>query len=60
MQFEVKGQSYFLNYVPAQGWVLFAPTPQGVRALPVVNDDQVEIFRHLMLDEEQDENKPTN
>lgn len=60
MQFEINGQSYFLNYVPAEGWMLFAPTPRGVRVLPIINDDEVEVFRHLLLDEEQDETKPTN
>lgn len=53
MQFEVNGQSYFLNYVPAQGWMLFAPTPQGIRVTRVTNDDAVDGF------EEQDE-KPAN
>lgn len=60
MQFEINGQSYFLNYVPAQGWMLFAPTLNGVRELTVVNDDNVEILRHVVVEEEQDENKPTN
>ena len=40
--------------------MLVAPTPRGVRVLPVINDDEVEVFRHLLLDEEQDESKPTN
>ncbi len=54
MHFEVNGESYFLNYVPAQGWVLLAPSPRGIRATPVINDDAVEGFSHIMLDEGQD------
>jgi len=36
----VNGQNYFLNFVPEKGrWFLFKPTRLGIRALPVVNDD---------------------
>ncbi len=36
----MNGQNYFLNFVPEKGrWFLFKPTRHGIRALPVVNDD---------------------
>ena len=59
MQFELNGQSYFLNYFPAEGWTLLAATPDGIRALRVVNDDAVEGFTHLHMDEDPD-GKPVN
>jgi len=59
LQFEVNGQTYFLNYFPAEGWALLAPTPQGIRQMRVVNDDAVDLFSLLMLGEDED-GKPAN
>jgi hypothetical protein len=40
LQFQVKGQVYFLALVPPYGELgLFAPTRQGLRRLPIVHDD---------------------
>jgi hypothetical protein len=45
MNFEVKGQSYFLNFVPEQGqWFLFTPTATGIHRIPVANDFHVDRF----------------
>ena len=41
LQFEVNGRNYFLNFVPDKGrWFLFEPTRRGIRAIPVVYDDE--------------------
>ena len=39
MQFEVKGQAYFLNFAEDEArWYLFAPTLTGVTRIPVYVD----------------------
>jgi len=39
MQFQVKGQDYFLAFVEAEKrFYLFAPTPQGLRRIPLYVD----------------------
>ncbi len=39
MQFEVNGQAYFLNFVDDEArWYVFAPTPAGLRRIPVYVD----------------------
>ena len=39
MQFEVKGQVYFLSFVESEGrWYVFAPAPGGLRRIPVYVD----------------------
>jgi len=39
LQFEVKGQPYFLAFVEDERkWYVFAPTPAGVRRIPVYVD----------------------
>ena len=39
MQFEVKGQSYFLSFVEDERrWYVFSPTPEGLRRMPVYVD----------------------
>ena len=39
MQFQVKGQDYFLTFVEdEQRWYVFAPTPTGMHRIPVYVD----------------------
>ena len=39
MNFQVKGQEYFLAFVEDErSWCVFAPTAQGVRRIPVYVD----------------------
>jgi hypothetical protein len=39
LQFQVKGQDYFLTFVENERrWYVFAPTPQGVIRMPVYAD----------------------
>jgi len=39
LQFEVKGQSYFLAFVEGERrWFVFSPTAEGVRRIPVYVD----------------------
>lgn len=41
MNFEVNGQSYFLNFHPEEGrWMLLTPTRSGVRRIEIVDDNQ--------------------
>ena len=39
MQFQIKGQDYFLAFVEQEKrWCVFAPTPEGVHRIPVYVD----------------------
>jgi len=39
LQFQIKGQDYFLAFVEQEKrWYVFAPTPQGVHRIPVYID----------------------
>jgi hypothetical protein len=39
LQFQVKGQEYFLAFVEKENrWYVFAPTPEGVQRMPVYVD----------------------
>lgn len=39
MNFEVNGQTYFLNFNPGKGqWVLLTPTNSGIERLEVFDD----------------------
>jgi len=39
LQFEVKGQAYFLNFAEDEGrWYVFAPTLTGITRIPVYVD----------------------
>ena len=39
MQFEVNGQTYFLNFDPSEGkWFVYEPTRDGMLAVPVHDD----------------------
>ena len=39
MQFQIKGQDYFLAFVEQEKrWYVFSPTPQGVHRIPVYVD----------------------
>lgn len=39
LQFQVKGQDYFLTFVEQEKrWYVFAPTPEGVQRMPVYVD----------------------
>ena len=39
MQFEVNGQTYFLNFEPSEGcWLVYEPTRDGMLAMAVHDD----------------------
>ena len=39
MQFQIKGQDYFLAFVEQEKrWYVFSPTPQGINRIPVYVD----------------------
>ncbi len=39
LQFQIKGQDYFLAFVEKEKrWYVFSPTPQGVHRIPVYVD----------------------
>ena len=39
MQFQIKGQDYFLAFVEQEKrWYVFSPTPEGVHRFPVYVD----------------------
>ena len=39
MEFQVNGQTYFLNFDPAEGkWLVYEPTRDGMMAMPVHDD----------------------
>jgi hypothetical protein len=40
VQFEVKGQSYVLDFIDEEGrWLLFRPTREGIDIMPVIDDE---------------------
>lgn len=50
MQFEVNGQSYFLNYLPdEERWALFRPGPQGIEQIPVAEDSAQPMFGGVII-----------
>jgi hypothetical protein len=39
MQFQIKGQPYFLSFVPSEGrWFMYAPSLNGMQKIPVADD----------------------
>jgi len=39
VQFQIKGQDYFLAFVEQEKrWYVFSPTPQGINRIPVYVD----------------------
>ncbi len=39
MQFQIKGQDYFLAFVEQEKrWYVFSPTPEGINRIPVYVD----------------------
>lgn len=58
MNFEVKGQPYFLNFVASEGqWFVFTPLENGIRKIPVSTDLYFDTFFAPASDEEQEETK---
>lgn len=50
MQFEVKGQSYFLNYLDDEGrWILLRPSSAGIQEIPVEEDSAQPLFGGVMI-----------
>ncbi len=55
MHFEIKGQPYFVNFVPSEGkWFMFAPSPHGMQRIPVA-DDAHTYFDKFVLPPEDEE-----
>jgi len=49
MNFEFKGQTFFLNFVPGEGrWFLYAPTPEGMQRMAVADDGHVHFDKFVM------------
>jgi hypothetical protein len=49
MNFEVKGQTFFLNFVPGEGrWFLYAPTVLGMQRMPVADDRYIQFDRFVL------------
>ncbi len=56
MQFEVKGQEYFLNYLDEEGrWALFRPGPRGIEQIPVSQDSAQPHFGGVIIPFEAEE-----
>ena len=52
MQFEIRGQPYFLSFVAEEGrWFVFTPTSKGVQRIPVVDDDALPFVGNVLVDE---------
>ena len=50
MQFEVKGQSYFLNYLDdEERWILLRPSFAGIQEIPVEEDSAQPLFGGVMI-----------
>jgi hypothetical protein len=49
MNFEVKGNPYFLNFAPSEGrWFLYAPTVVGMGRIAVSDDRHMHFDRFVM------------
>ena len=52
MNFEVKGQPYFLSFVTEEGrWYVFTPTSKGVQRIPVVDDEALPFVGSVLVDD---------
>ena len=52
MNFEVKGQPYFLSFVTEEGrWCVFTPTSKGVQRIPVVDDEAMPFVGSVLIDD---------
>ena len=50
MRFEVNGQSYMLTFNQNDGrWYLLTPTRSGVKAIPVINDDELGFVPQIVV-----------
>ena len=56
MHFQIKGQPYFVNFVPSEGrWFMFAPSADGMQKLAVADDSHFHFDKFVMLpDAEED------
>jgi hypothetical protein len=42
MQFEVKGQNYFLEFLPEEGeWLLLRPSREGLERMAIADDSEL-------------------
>jgi hypothetical protein len=49
MNFELNGQTFFLNFVPSEGrWFMYAPTVDGMQRMPVADDGHVHFDKFVM------------
>ncbi len=49
MNFELNGQTFFLNFVPGEGrWFLYAPTMLGMQRMAVADDGHVHFDKFVM------------
>jgi hypothetical protein len=52
VQFEVRGQPYFLSFVAEEGrWFVFTPTSKGVQRIPVVDDEALPFVGNVVIDD---------
>ena len=49
MQFEVKGQPYFVNFVPSEGkWFMYVPSAHGMQRIPVADDAYIHFDKFVV------------
>jgi hypothetical protein len=59
LQFELYGQTFFVNFVPEEGrWYCYAPTSQGVQRIPVAMDTAP--FENFTVDAEHGKTRVVN
>jgi len=52
MQFELKGQPYFVNFVPSEGkWFMYVPSAHGMQRIPVADDGHIHFDRFVLPSE---------
>jgi hypothetical protein len=58
MQFEVNGQTYFLNFDPSEGrWFVYEPTKDGMLGMPVHDDETPLVMPSAMMLDAEDAKK---
>jgi len=56
MHFQIKGQPYFLNFVPSEGrWFMYAPSSDGMQKIPVADDEHFHFDKYVVLPESEEE-----
>ena len=52
MDFEINGETYFVNLGENHGWEVFVSTPNGARTIPVYDDLDAEEDKIVVVEDQ--------